>query len=293
MLPKEILKKIKRLEIKTSRLVEGQLAGSYLSTFRGRGIEFSEVREYLEGDDVRSIDWNVTARMNAPFVKTFMEERDLTVMIAVDFSGSMEFGTLAQTKRELAIDFCAAAALLAAGNNDRVGLIAYAEGIELFIPPRKGRRHVLKLLAELSALKPVGRGSGHAAAASMLMRVLKTRATLFWVSDYMGMDGAKGLKALSRRHELVPVLLADGRESVMPPVGLVELSDPETGTKTLVDTSSREFIDAFTAWKNETGSSRETLFKSLRAEHIEIQTGGSPVTPLTRYFRRKARLGRH
>ncbi len=156
MLPKEILKKIKRLEIKTSRLVEGQLAGSYLSTFRGRGIEFSEVREYLEGDDVRSIDWNVTARMNAPFVKTFMEERDLTVMLAVDFSGSMEFGTLAQTKRELAIDFCAAAALLAAGNNDRVGLIAYAEGIELFIPPRKGRRHVLKLLAELSALKPRG-----------------------------------------------------------------------------------------------------------------------------------------
>ena len=127
----------------------------------------------------------------------------------------------------------------------------------------------------------------------MLMRVLKTRATLFWVSDYMGMDGAKGLKALSRRHELVPVLLKDGREAVMPPVGLVELSDPETGDKTLVDTSSKEFIVAFTAWKKETDSSRDALFKSLRAEHIEITTGGSPVTPLTRYFRRKARLGRH
>lgn len=292
MLSREIFRKIKRLEIKTSRLVEGSLAGGYLSTFKGRGIEFTEVREYFEGDDVRAIDWNVTARMGAPYIKTFMEERDLTVMLAVDLSGSMDFGTTLQSKGELALDFCAAAALLAVQNNDRVGLLAYTDRVEAFVPPRKGRRHVMQVLARLASLKPTGRGTDHAMAAGFLMKTVRHRATLFWVSDFIGMDGPKAVKALAIRHELVPVALKDRREAAIPPVGLVEFVDPETGAKAFVDTSSPAFAEAYESEAGRIESARAALYKSLKAEPLEVFTGGSPITPLARYFRRKARRGR-
>ncbi len=196
MLPYEILRKIKRLEIKTSRLVEGALSGGYLSTFKGRGIEFTEVREYVPGDDVRAIDWNVTARTGIPHIKTFVEERDLTVMLAVDVSASMDFGTTTQTKKELAVEFAAAAALLAAQGGDRAGLIAYTDRVELFIPPKRGKRHVYNLLTALSTITPKGKRTDLAAPAELLIRALKTRSTLFWVSDFL----EAGLPVCGHRH---------------------------------------------------------------------------------------------
>jgi len=292
MIPKEILKKIKRLEIKTSRLVEGAMAGGYLSTFKGRGIEFNEVREYTEGDDVRSIDWNVTARMGAPFVKTFMEERDLTVVLVVDLSGSMEFGTVAQSKRELALDFCAAAALLAVQNNDRVGLIAHTDRIELFVPPRKGRRHAMRLLMEIASLKPAGSMTGYDGAAGFLLNTVKRRATVFWVSDFIGMGLTPSIKAAARRHELVPALLQDVRETQMPDVGLMELVDPETGARVLADTSSSAFKAAYSGYLKKRDDARAVSFRGIRSEPVELWTGASPVKPLARYFHRQARLRR-
>ncbi len=292
MLPYEILRKIKRLEIKTSRLVEGALSGGYLSTFKGRGIEFTEVREYVPGDDVRAIDWNVTARTGYPYVKTFVEERDLTVMLAVDLSASMDFGTTTQTKRELAVEFAAATALLAVQGGDRAGLIAYTDRVELFIPPKKGKRHVLGLLAALSAIRPAGVKTDLAVPAKALMRSLTTRSTLFWVSDFLEAVNAPALKALARRHELVPVVPTDRREAGGPASGwgtLAEFVDPETGKRILVDFSSPRFIQAFKDWRARLEKERAALFNSLRAEPVWLSTGSSPVTPLAGYFRRQAR----
>jgi uncharacterized protein (DUF58 family) len=292
MLPKEILKKVKRLEIKTSRLVEGALAGSYLSTFKGRGMEFTEVREYTEGDDVRAIDWNVTARTAVPHVKTFMEERDLTVMLAVDLSGSMDFGTIAQSKRELAVEFAAAAALLAVKNNDRVGLLAFTDKVEAYVPPRKGKRHVMRLLATLSTINTHGRGADFSRAALYLMKTVKRRATLFWVSDFIGAPGPRPLKAISRRHELVPVVLKDRREAEVPPVGLMELVDPETKQRFMVDTSSEAFRAALDKERARAEGLMGSLWTALRSEPVSVWTGESPILPLARYFRRKARARR-
>ncbi|HEX9859903.1 MAG TPA: DUF58 domain-containing protein [Nitrospirota bacterium] len=292
MLASGILKKIKRLEIKTARLVEGAVTGSYLSTFKGRGIEFNEVREYVEGDDVRAIDWNVTARMGVPYVKTFMEERDLTVIIAVDLSGSMEFGTSVETKRELALEFAAAVSLLAVQNNDRVGLIGFTDKVELFLPPRKGRRHAVRVMMELAAAKPQGRTADPALSAGFLMNAQRSRATVFWVSDFMDMELPRTLKAVSRRHEIVPVLVRDIREDVMPDVGLVELADPETGGRMLVDTSSGAFRGAFEKTVAAREAKRAVLFRALRAEPVELVTGKSPIVPLARHFARQARQRR-
>lgn len=292
MLASGILKKVRRLEIKTARLVEGAVTGSYLSTFKGRGIEFNEVREYVPGDDVRAIDWNVTARMGVPFVKTFMEERDLTVIIAVDLSASMEFGTVAESKRELALEFAAAVALLAVRNNDRVGLVGFTGGVELFIAPRKGRRQAVRVMMELAAAKPSSLSADHGLAAGFLMKAQKSRATVFWVSDFMDMELPRPLKAVSRRHELVPVVVNDVREAVLPDVGLVELYDPETGGRSVVDTSSKKFRDAFEATARERDAKRASLFLAMHAEPVELWTGRSPVTPLARHFARQARLRR-
>ncbi|MBI5189763.1 MAG: DUF58 domain-containing protein [Nitrospirae bacterium] len=291
MLNKEILRKVKRLEIKTARLVEGAVTGSYLSTFKGRGVEFTEVREYAEGDDVRAIDWNVTARMGAPYIKTFMEERDITVVLMVDLSGSMDFGP-GQTKRELALDFCAAVSLLAVGNNDRVGMLAYTDRVEMFIPPRKGRRHVMRLLTSLAALSPAGRGTDPIPATGFLMKTVKTRATLFWLSDFIGIKDIRPVKAVSRRHELVPVLLRDRLESGLPEAGFIELADPETGDRMLVDLSSKKLRAAFEESLREREKVRAAHYAALRAEPVEVWTGMSVVTPLAGYFRRQARLRR-
>jgi uncharacterized protein (DUF58 family) len=302
MLPFEILRKIKRLEIKTSRLVEGALSGGYLSTFKGRGIEFTEVREYVPGDDVRAIDWNVTARTGIPHIKTFVEERDLTVMLAVDVSASMDFGTTTQTKRELAVEFAAAAALLAAQGGDRAGLIAYTDRVELFIPPKRGKRHVYNLLTALSTIKPKGKKTDMTVPAELLIRALKTRSTLFWISDFTeacldggssdaGLPATRALKALSKRHELVPVVPTDRREAGGPASdwGVAELKDPETGEVALVDFSSPAFIHAFKNWRDTVEKERAALFNSLKAEPVWLATGDSPITPLARYFHRQAR----
>jgi len=288
----ELIKRIKRLEIRTARLVEGKVSGSYLSTFKGRGIEFNEVREYVEGDDVRAIDWNVTARMGVPYVKTFMEERDMTVVLAVDLSGSMDFGTAEKSKRELAVEFAAAVSLLAVQNNDRVGLIAYTGRVERFIPPRKGRRHAMRLLTELAALEPSGLTADPGLAAGYLMKVQRTRATVFWLSDFMDAGLPRQLKAASRRHELVPVVVRDPREHDMPDVGFIELIDPETGERVVADTSSPEFRRAFAGIAELNETNRNAVFRALHAEPVELVTGLPVVTPLARYFDRQARLRR-
>jgi len=288
----ELIKRIKRLELRTARLVEGKVSGSYLSIFKGRGIEFNEVREYVEGDDVRAIDWNVTARMGVPYVKTFMEERDMTVILAVDLSGSMDFGTVEKSKRELAVEFSAAVALLAVQNNDRVGLLAYTGRVELFIPPRKGRRHAMRLLTELAALEPSGLTADTGLAAGYLMKVQRTRATVFWLSDFMYAGLPRQLKAASRRHELVPVVVRDPREHDIPDVGLIELVDPETGERVVVDTSSTDFRRAFDDMAELNEANRSAMFRALHAEPVELVTGGPVVTPLARYFDRQARLRR-
>ncbi len=287
---RDLLKKIRRLEIRTARLVEGTVSGSYLSTFKGRGIEFNEVREYVEGDDVRAIDWNVTARMGVPYVKTFMEERDMTVIVAVDLSGSMEFGTAVKSKRELALEFAAVVSLLAVQNNDRVGLLGFTDTVELFIPPRKGRRHAMRLLTELAALVPKGTGADPELAAGYLMKVQRSRATVFWVSDFMDAGVSRRLRAAGRRHELVPVAVRDPREELMPGVGLIELVDPESGARVVVDTFSDGFKKAFGQAVLDAEKRRTGIFRALHAEPVELWTGSSAVTPLARYFDRQARL---
>ena len=292
MFSKELLKKIKRLEIRTARLVEGAAPGGYLSGFKGRGIEFTEVREYAPGDDVRAIDWNVTARMGAPYVKTFMEERDLTVMLVLDVSGSMDFGTAGATKRELAVEFCAAAALLAVQMNDRVGLLAYSGRVESFIPPRKGVRHVTGLLTGLAGLKSSGRGTNASAAAGFIMKTMKSRATLFWLSDFIGTGNDRSMKAAARRHELIPVLVRDALEDGIPPAGLMELADPEGGGRLVVDTSSPAFASRLKAAVGQRDTARSALFRSIKAEPLELLTGVPPIKPLAGYFRRRARIRR-
>lgn len=289
---RELLKKIRRLEIKTARLVEGAVSGSYLSTFKGRGIEFNEVREYVEGDDVRAIDWNVTARMGVPYVKTFMEERDMTVILVVDLSGSMEFGTKEKSKRELALEFAAVVSLLAVQNNDRVGLLGFTGTVERFIPPRKGRRHAMRLLTELASLVPAGKGADPGLAAGYLMKVQRSRATVFWVSDFMDQGVSRQLKAAGRRHELVPVAVRDNREESMPGLGLIELMDPESGERVIVDTSSEGFMSAFEEMALGSEKRRAAMFRALHAEPVELWTGRPVVTPLARYFDRQARLRR-
>jgi len=286
------LRSIRRMEIKTARLVQGAVSGNYLSTFKGRGIEFNEVREYVEGDDVRAIDWNVTARMGAPYVKTFVEERDLTVILVVDVSGSMAFGTRGGFKSDSAMEFAATVASLALRNNDRVGLVTYAEGVEAYVPPKKGRRQAVRIIDTLAASGPSSGPGDPARAASYLLKTRKTRATVFWVSDFLGVKDPKPFKGLARRHELVPVRVVDRRERGLHSFGLVELVDPETGERGVYDTSSDRFKEAVESFAGAEDGRLGAMFRSLKTVAIELSTGEPPVVPLGRYFNLVAAMSR-
>ena len=289
MIPKEILKKVKRIEITTRGLVNDVFSGEYHSVFRGRGMEFAEVREYQIGDDIRTIDWNVTARQGHPFVKVFEEERELTVMLLVDVSSSGEFGTFEQMKGEIAAEICALLAFSAIKNNDKVGLIIFSDQVEKFVAPKKGKSHVLRVIREILYHEPQGTQTNIAEALEFLSRVTRRRSVVFLVSDFISSGYEKALQIANKRHDIVSVTISDPREIDLPNVGFIELEDAETGETFLVDTSSLDVRKEFAAATNTAVIEREKLFRSLNVDYIDIRTDQSYIEPLIRFFRMRAK----
>jgi uncharacterized protein (DUF58 family) len=285
----EILRRVRRLEISTRRLVEESLAGSYHSVFRGRGMEFAEVREYEPGDDVRTIDWNVSARMGRPFVKKFAEERELTVMLAVDGSGSQRFGTGGPTKAELAAEVSALLAFSAIRNNDRVGLLLFTDRIERYVPPRKGREHALRVLRDLVAFETLGRGTDLRLALDRLRRGVTKRAVVFLVSDFEDEGWEKTLRVVAQKHDVVAVLVSDPAERALPPAGLVAVEDPETGRRLLLDASSAAVRRGYEAASREAWAARREALRRAGVDVLELSTREPYELPLARFFRERAR----
>ena len=289
MLPADILKKVRRIEIRTNRLVNESLAGEYHSVFKGRGMEFSEVREYQFGDDIRSIDWNVTSRMGHPYVKKHVEERELTVILLVDFSGSGEFGTRRQFKREIEAEICAILAFSAIKNNDRVGLIAFTDRIETFLSPRKGKEHVLRVIREVLYYRPRGRATDLAMALQYMYRTITKRAVVFVVSDFLAQGFEQPLRVAARKHDVIAITVTDPREEDLPPIGLLDLEDAETGARVLVDASDRRTRARFKEWAALRRTARETLFRANAIDNLELFTDRPYEVPLIRFFHRRAR----
>ncbi|QOJ13576.1 MAG: DUF58 domain-containing protein [Planctomycetia bacterium] len=284
MVPAEILKKVRRIQITTRALVNDVLAGQYHSAFKGRGMEFEEVREYQPGDDVRSIDWNVTARTGRPFIKSFREERELTVLLVVDVSGSLEFGTHSEFKSELAAQIGATLALSAIRNNDKVGALLFSDRVERFIPTRKGSRHVLRLIRELLYHEPQGRGTDVALALRAAEGVLNRRGVVFVLSDFASPGFSAPLRVLRRRHDVIPIMVEDRLERELPAVGLIEVIDPETGMQRVIDTRSAALRRGVARAAAERRERLRSEFGRLGIRSIELRTGESFVHPLRRYF---------
>jgi len=289
MIPQEILKKIRRIEIRTRRLVADVFSGEYQSVFKGRGMEFTEVREYLPGDDIRSIDWNVTARTGTPYIKKFEEERELTIMFVVDASGSGAFGSVSRFKAELAAELCAVLAFSATRNNDRVGLVMFSDRIEKVVPPQKGRRHVLRVVRELLYSKPEGTGTDIPMALDYLANVVRRHAVVFLVSDFQTSGYDRALAVANRRYDLIAVDVSDPREQELPRVGLVELEDAETGERISVDAGDRKFAERFAQEMERVRAEKEQGFRRLGVDRIEVSTDRPYVEPLERFFRMRAR----
>jgi uncharacterized protein (DUF58 family) len=290
MLIPELIKKIRQIEIYTRRLVNDNFAGEYHAIFKGRGMEFDEVRPYSPGDEIRTIDWNVTARMGAPFVKRYVEERELTVMLVVDASGSGEFGSVHWFKRELAAELTAVLSFAATTNNDRVGLLIFTDRVELFIPPRKGRRHVLRLIRELLAFEPQGTGTDIKLALDTINRVLKQRSIIFLVSDFLA-DMARHQRVLgvtNKRHDLVAVDLDDPLEREIADVGLLALEDVESGELAWVDTSSAGWRKAFGEKVAERTAVKRRVFNRAQVDRIGVTTEADYVGALAKFFQRRA-----
>ena len=287
MIPRDVMKRIRRIQINTSHLVDDLLAGSWHSAFKGRGIEFEEVRPYQVGDDVRAIDWNVTARMGEPFIKLFREERELSVQLLVDLSASQDFGTQNQSKRELVTELGATIAFSAIKNNDKVGLTLFTDAVEKAIPPRKGTRHVLRLIRELLFCNPVGQGTSIRNAIEHLNRTASRRTVAFVISDFQDEGFESALRIARRRHDLIPIVVSDKRERELPNVGIVRLRNNETGSITTVDTSSRRQREAYAYVMQRQEERREELFRRLRMSVINVETGIDFVEPLQRYFHQR------
>ncbi len=288
-IPQEVLRKVRRVEIRARRLVKDLFLGDYHSAFKGRGIEFHEVREYQPGDDFRTIDWNVTARMGHPYVKKYVEERELTVVLMVDVSPSQGFGTHRQTKREIATEISALLALAAVTNNDKVGLIAFTDDIEQFIPPKKGEQHVLRLVRELLWLRPAGGSTDIAQALHFLERVQKRRAVVFLISDFLATGFDAALAATSRKHDIVGIVIIDPRETELPPMGLLRLEDAETGEERLLDTWDASLRGEFARLAAQEREGRRRLLQSLKVDQVEIMTHRPYVEPLLAFFNARAR----
>ena len=287
MIPREIIRQIRRIQIRTSHKVDELLAGNWHSAFKGRGIEFEEVRPYQLGDDVRAIDWNVTARSHQPYIKRFREERELSVNLLVDLSGSQNLGTTMRTKRELIAELGAMLAMSAIKNNDKVGLTLFTDGIEKNIPARKGSRHVLHLIRELLYCAPIGTGTNVKLALEHLNRTAKRRTVVFLISDFQDSDYEATLKVARRKHDIIPVVIADPREHAMPNVGLVRLQDAETGDVITLDTASRKNRERFTELCRQRSAARDNMFRRLRLTSIHLDTGCDIVEPLRRYFHQR------
>jgi len=285
----EILKKVRRIEIRTNRLVNESLAGEYHSVFKGRGMEFDEVREYTPGDDVRTIDWNVTSRMGHPYVKKYVEERELTVMLLVDASASGDFGTVGSTKRAMAAEVCALLAFSAIRNNDRVGLLVFTDREERYVPPRKGRNHVLRVIREVLTYEPSGRRTNLALALESLARGIRRRSVAFVVSDFLDSGFERALRLANRKHDLIALALSDPREMELPPVGILELEDAETGARILVDTWDRKALRLFAQQARERAEVRRRLFRQNEVDFVELSTARPYDAPLVRFFHERAR----
>lgn len=287
--PKEILRKIRRIELRTRRLVNSGFAGQYHSVFKGRGMNFEEVREYEAGDEIRSIDWNVTARMNAPYVKKFTEERELTVMLVVDVSASGTFGSVELSKRELAAEVASILAFSAINNNDKVGLLLFSDDVELFIPPKKGRLHTLRLIREMLYFEPKGRGTNMAGALDYLNRVISRRAVLFLVSDFIAPDFSKALTVSSRRHDVVAMPVSDPGESHLPDVGIITLEDAETGQQIDINTGSKSVRRGLADLDELRRKSLGRLFRSRRIDVVPLSTNEDYLMPLRAFFEQRER----
>ncbi|UCD64207.1 MAG: DUF58 domain-containing protein [Candidatus Zixiibacteriota bacterium] len=289
MIPKEILKKIRRIEIRTKKLVNDLFSGEYHSTFKGQGMEFEEVRQYEPGDDIRLIDWNVTARTGYPHIKKFKEERELSVVMLVDASSSGHFGTRDRYKSETSAELCALLAFSAIKNNDKVGLIIFTDKIEKFIPPQKGRAHVLRLIREILYFKPRGVATDIGGALEYFNRVIKRKSVVFLVSDFLSENYLHPLRIANNKHDVIAVKISDPRESSFESIGLLELQDAETGEVFMVDTGSREFRKEFAARAEEDNLGLSKAFKLINLDFINIRTDQSYIVPLINFFRMRER----
>ncbi len=289
MLARDVIRRIRKLEIRTRKVVADMLAGQYHSVFKGRGMAFSEVRQYQPGDEIRVIDWNVTARMNEAYVKVFTEERELTVMLVVDVSASKEFGSRERSKGEVAAEVAAQIAFSAIANNDRVGLILFSDRVEKVVPPRKGRTHVMRLVSDILTFQPEGRGTDLAVGLTYLNRVARRKTVTFLISDFLAEGYEQPLRLVGRKHDLVPVVIADPLEQALPGMGLVEMEDPETGERFVVDTSDPRVRSRFARAMQEQRDARRRLFKKLELDSVELGTSEDHGMALVRFFRARAR----
>lgn len=281
----ELLKKVRKIEIRTKGLVNQIFSGEYHSVFKGRGMAFSEVREYQFGDDIRLIDWNVSARFNHPYVKVFEEERELTVMLLVDVSGSGEFGTVQQMKNEIAAELCAVLAFSAIQNNDKVGVIFFSDIVEKFIPPKKGRTHILRIIREMLDFKPMHRQTDIAEGLRYLTSAIKKRSIAFLISDFLSHGYDDALKIAAKKHDLIAVHLYDPRECELPSSGLMRVIDAETEESIWIDTSNSRIRSDYSRWWNEREENRRRLFRHSGVDAIDIRTDESYIQPLVSFFR--------
>ena len=289
MISRELVKKLKKIEIYTSRLANDQLAGSYHSVFKGRGMAFSEVRQYQAGDDVRFIDWNVSARMNDTYVKVFTEEREMTVMLLVDLSASERFGSTEKPKIETVAEVAALLAFSAIKNNDRVGLILFTDRIERFVPPKKGRSHVMRVVTEILNANPDGEGTDLSVALDLLGGIGKRRTVAFVISDFIADQYEKALKVVSAKHDVIPIRVVDPREDELADVGLALVEDLETGELVEVDTSNAKVRIEYAREAQRQRAAREHLFRRLQLDHVTVSTERDFVRPLTELFRLRQR----
>ena len=283
----ELIKKVRKIEIKTRGLTNHIFAGEYHSAFKGRGMAFSEVRDYQYGDDIRNIDWNVTARFNHPFIKVFEEERELTVVLVVDVSGSREFGTNTRLKKTLLAELAAVISFSAIQNNDKIGVILFTDKIEKFIPPKKGRQHILRVIRELIEFEPQNRTTNIAEGLRYLTNAIKKRSVAFLISDFISPDFEDAIKIANRKHDLVALRVYDRREAELPPIGLVQVKDAETGQLTWVDTFSSKVRDNYALWWRNRQSSLNELFLRSGVDNVMIRTDEDYVKPLINLFKKR------
>jgi uncharacterized protein (DUF58 family) len=290
---RELLKKVRRIQVRADRLVNDVIVGEYRSVFKGRGMEFDEVREYIPGDDIRAIDWNVTARTGWAHVKRYVEEREMTAVLLVDVSLSGRFGSSHLLKIDLATEVSAVLAFSAIKNNDKIGLLIFTDHVEKFIPAKKGKRHVLRVIRELLSFQPMAGGTNLAGALEFLNKVLKRKAVVFLVSDFIDTDFERDLALTRSRHDLIPVRISDPRESSLPDVGLVELEDAETGERVIVDTRRTRIRDLFAETGRQEQQSLTGLLRSMGADSLEVSTDRPYMKDLLGFFRRRERRMKH